>query len=162
MFAVLKTGGKQYKVQAGDTLRVEKLVADAGETVQFNEVLMLGGETTVLGAPTVAGAAVQAEVIDQVKGEKVIHFVKRRRKHGSQRTKGHRQKLTLVRITEILASGADATGVKVATGQAPKGVVAEAAPAAKPAKAKAAPAAAEGEAAAKPKRAAKKAAETKE
>ncbi|MFP5508497.1 MAG: 50S ribosomal protein L21 [Paracoccaceae bacterium] len=166
MFAVLKTGGKQYKVQAGDTLRVEKLVADAGETVQFNDVLMLGGDTTVLGAPMVAGAAVQAEVIDQVKGEKVIHFVKRRRKHGSQRTKGHRQKLTLVRITEILTSGADKTGVKAATGTAPK-VAAEAAaaPAAKPAKAKAkaAPAAADaGETAAKPKRAAKKAAETKE
>jgi large subunit ribosomal protein L21 len=165
MFAVLKTGGKQYKVQAGDTLRVEKLVADAGETVQFNDVLMLGGETTVLGAPMVAGAAVQAEVIDQVKGEKVIHFVKRRRKHGSQRTKGHRQKLTLVRITEILASGADKTGVKAATGTAPKlAADAAAAPAAKPAKAKAkaAPAAAADEAAAKPKRAAKKAAETKE
>jgi large subunit ribosomal protein L21 len=162
MFAVLKTGGKQYKVQAGDTLRVEKLAADAGETVQFNDVLMLGGETTVLGAPMVAGAAVQAEVIDQIKGEKVIHFVKRRRKHGSQRTKGHRQKLTLVRITEILASGADKTGVKAATGQAPAvAAVAEAAPAKKAAKAKA-PAAAEGETAAKPKRAAKKAAETKE
>lgn len=166
MFAVLKTGGKQYKVQAGDTLRVEKLAADAGEKVQFNDVLMLGGDSTVLGAPTVAGAAVQAEVIDQIKGEKVIHFVKRRRKHGSQRTKGHRQKLTLVRITEILTSGADKTGVKAATGTAPK-VAAEAAaaPAAKPAKAKAkaAPAAADaGETAAKPKRAAKKAAETKE
>jgi large subunit ribosomal protein L21 len=162
MFAVLKTGGKQYKVQAGDTLRVEKLAADAGETVQFNDVLMLGGETTVLGAPMVAGAAVQAEVIDQIKGEKVIHFVKRRRKHGSQRTKGHRQKLTLVRITEILASGADKTGVKAATGQAPAvAAVAEAAPAKKAAKAKA-PAAAAGDAAAKPKRAAKKAAETKE
>ena len=162
MFAVLKTGGKQYKVQAGDALRVEKLAADAGETVQFNDVLMLGGETTVLGAPMVAGAAVQAEVIDQIKGEKVIHFVKRRRKHGSQRTKGHRQKLTLVRITEILASGADKTGVKAATGQAPAvAAVAEAAPAKKAAKAKA-PAAAEGETAAKPKRAAKKAAETKE
>ncbi len=162
MFAVLKTGGKQYKVQAGDTLRVEKLAADAGETVQFNDVLMLGGETTVLGVPMVAGAAVQAEVIDQIKGEKVIHFVKRRRKHGSQRTKGHRQKLTLVRITEILASGADKTGVKAATGQAPAvAAVAEAAPAKKAAKAKA-PAATEGETAAKPKRAAKKAAETKE
>jgi len=162
MFAVLKTGAKQYKVKAGDTLRVEKLAADAGETVQFNDVLMLGGETTVLGAPMVAGAAVQAEVIDQIKGEKVIHFVKRRRKHGSQRTKGHRQKLTLVRITEILASGADKTGVKAATGQAPAvAAVAEAAPAKKAAKAKA-PAATEGETAAKPKRAAKKAAETKE
>jgi len=116
MFAVMKTGGKQYKVQAGDMLRVEKLAADAGETVQFNDILMLGGDDVTLGAPLVAGAAVQAEVIDQVKGDKVIHFVKRRRKHSSQRTKGHRQKLTLVRVTEILASGADATGVKVAVG----------------------------------------------
>ena len=116
MFAVMKTGGKQYKVQAGDVLRVEKLAADAGETVQFNDILMLGGDDVTLGAPLVAGAAVQAEVIDQVKGDKVIHFVKRRRKHSSQRTKGHRQKLTLVRVTEILASGADATGVKAAVG----------------------------------------------
>ena len=116
MFAVLKTGGKQYKVQSGDTLRVEKLAADAGETVQFNEILMLGGDTTVIGTPTVAGAAVQAEVVDQVKGEKLIHFVKRRRKHSSQRTKGHRQQLTLLKITEILAEGGDATGIKAAVG----------------------------------------------
>ncbi|MDO6585536.1 50S ribosomal protein L21 [Salipiger sp. 1_MG-2023] len=116
MFAVMKTGGKQYKVQAGDILRVEKLAADAGETVQFNEILMLGGDSVTLGAPMVAGAAVQAEVVDQIKGDKVIHFVKRRRKHSSQRTKGHRQKLTLVRVTDILASGADATGVKAAVG----------------------------------------------
>ncbi|MFU8882337.1 MAG: 50S ribosomal protein L21 [Rhodobacterales bacterium] len=162
MFAVLKTGGKQYKVQAGDTLRVEKLAADAGETVQFNDVLMLCGDTTVLGAPMVAGAAVQAEVIDQIKGDKVINFVKRRRKHGSQRTKGHRQKLTLVRITEILASGAEATGVKTATGTAPKVTEAEAAPAKKATKAKAPAKAADGETAAKPKRAASKAAEPKE
>ena len=67
MFAVMKTGGKQYKVQSGDVLRVEKLAADAGETVQFNEILMLGGDKTVVGAPLVNGAAVQAEVIDQVK-----------------------------------------------------------------------------------------------
>ncbi len=130
MFAVMKTGGKQYKVQSGDTLRVEKLAADAGETVQFNDILMLGGDTTVVGAPFVAGAAVQAEVIDQVKGDKVIHFVKRRRKHGSQRTKGHRQQLTLVRVTEILAEGADATGVKAAlgAGSAPKAAAPAAAP----------------------------------
>lgn len=140
MFAVLKTGGKQYKVQSGDVLRVEKLAADAGETIQFNDVLMLGGESTVLGAPTVAGAAVQATVIDQIKGEKLIHFVKRRRKHGSKRTKGHRQKLTLVRITDILASGADATGVKAAMGAGSVSTTAEAAPAVK--KAKTAPAAA--------------------
>jgi large subunit ribosomal protein L21 len=118
MYAVLKTGGKQYKVQAGDVLRVEKLDAVAGEKIQFNEILMVGGETVTIGVPMVAGAAVQAEVIDQIKGEKVIHFVKRRRKHSSQRTKGHRQHLTLVRITEVLASGADATGVHAATGTA--------------------------------------------
>ena len=116
MFAVLKTGGKQYKVQSGDMLRVEKLAADAGETIQFNEILMLGGDAPVIGVPFVADAAVQAEVIDQVKGDKVINFVKRRRKHGSQRTKGHRQKLTLVRVTDILNSGADKSGVKAALG----------------------------------------------
>ncbi|PHO03953.1 50S ribosomal protein L21 [Rhodobacteraceae bacterium 4F10] len=136
MFAVLKTGGKQYKVQSGDVLRVEKLAADAGETVQFNEVLMLGGDNTVVGAPLVADAGVQAEVIDQIKGEKVIHFVKRRRKHSSKRTKGHRQKLTLVRITDILAAGADKSGVKAAVGAG--SVSATAVEAAAPAK-KAAP-----------------------
>ena len=116
MFAVMKTGGKQYKVKSGDMLRVEKLAADAGEKIQFNDVLMLGGDSPVIGAPMVDGAAVQAEVIDQIKGDKVIHFVKRRRKHGSQRTKGHRQHLTLLRVTEILASGADTSGVKAAMG----------------------------------------------
>ncbi|MBY6055446.1 50S ribosomal protein L21 [Leisingera daeponensis] len=114
MFAVLKTGGKQYKVQAGDVLRVEKLAADAGDTIQFDEVLMLGGDAPVVGAPLVDGAAVKAEVIEQIKGEKLIHFVKRRRKHSSKRTKGHRQKLTLVRITEILASGATKAAPKAA------------------------------------------------
>ena len=138
MFAVLKTGGKQYKVQSGDLLRVEKLAADAGETVQFNEILMLGGDAPVVGSPRVDGAAVQAEVIDQIKGPKTINFVKRRRKHSSQRTKGHRQQLTLLRVTDILSSGADASGIKAAVGA---GSVASAAPvaAAKPAaKAKAA------------------------
>ncbi|WP_371039003.1 50S ribosomal protein L21 [Rhodosalinus sp. FB01] len=116
MFAVLKPGGKQYKVAPGDTLRVEKLAAEAGETVQFNEVLMLGGDEVRLGAPFVDGAAVQAEVLDQFKAEKVIHYVRRRRKHSSKRTKGHRQHLTLLRVTDILASGAESTGVKAATG----------------------------------------------
>ncbi|MBT8416422.1 MAG: 50S ribosomal protein L21, partial [Silicimonas sp.] len=88
MFAVLKTGGKQYRVQAGDVFRVEKLAADAGDKVQFNDILMVG---STVGTPIVDGAGVQAEVIDQIKGDKVIHFVKRRRKHGSKRTKGHRQ-----------------------------------------------------------------------
>ena len=138
MFAVMKTGGKQYKVAAGDTLRVEKLAADAGETVQFNDILMIGGDSPVVGAPLVAGAAVQAEVVDQVKGDKLIHFVKRRRKHSSQRTKGHRQQLTLLRITEILSEGGDKTGVKAAVGA---GSAPKAAADAAPAKAKAAKAA---------------------
>ena len=116
MFAVLKTGGKQYRVATGDVLRVEKLACEAGEKIQFNDVLMIGGESVTVGAPLVAGAAVQADVIDQIKGEKLIHFVKRRRKHSSQRTKGHRQQLTLLRVTDILESGADASGVKAAMG----------------------------------------------
>ena len=136
MFAVLKTGGKQYKVQSGDMLRVEKLAADAGEKVQFNDILMLGGKKPVLGTPMVAGAAVQAEVVDQIKADKVINFVKRRRKHSSQRTKGHRQKLTLVKITDILSSGADASGIKAALGAGSVPAAAPAAPAKKPAKAK--------------------------
>ena len=133
MFAVLKTGGKQYRVQAGDVLRVEKLAADAGEKVQFNEILMVGA---TVGTPMVDGAAVQAEVIDQIKGDKVIHFVKRRRKHGSKRTKGHRQQLTLLRVTDILEKGADKSGVKAAIGAGSVSTAAVAA--AKPAK-KAAP-----------------------
>jgi large subunit ribosomal protein L21 len=113
MFAVMKTGGKQYRVQSGDVLRVEKLAANAGEIIQFNEVLMVGA---AIGTPLVEGAGVQAEVIDQIKGPKLINFVKRRRKHSSKRTKGHRQKLTLVRIKDILEKGADKSGVKAATG----------------------------------------------
>jgi len=118
MFAVLKTGGKQYTVRAGDVLRVEKLAAIAGDKIQFNDILMVGGDTVTVGAPMVAGAAVQADLIEKVKGEKTIHFVKRRRKHSSQRTKGHRQQWTLVRVTEVLASGAASTGVASATGTA--------------------------------------------
>jgi len=135
MFAVIKTGGKQYKVQSGDMLRVEKLAADAGEKVQFNDILMLGGDKPVVGAPLVDGAAVQAEVVDQVKGDKVINFVKRRRKHSSKRTVGHRQQLTLLRVTEILEKGADKSGVKAAVGAGSiAAVAAGAAVAAKPAK----------------------------
>ena len=113
MFAVMKTGGKQYRVQSGDVLRVEKLAADAGDMIQFNEVLMVG---STVGVPMVAGAGVQAEVIDQIKGPKTINFVKRRRKHSSKRTKGHRQKLTLVRIKDILEKGAEKSGIKAAIG----------------------------------------------
>jgi large subunit ribosomal protein L21 len=141
MFAVIKTGGKQYKVATGDIFKVEKLAADAGETVQFNEVLMLGGDNVTVGSPMVDGAGVQAEVLDQMKGKKTIHFVKRRRKHSSQRKKGHRQQLTVIKITDILAIGAEKSGIKAAIGAG--SVSAAVAAIAKPAaKAKAAPKAA--------------------
>lgn len=113
MFAVLKTGGKQYRVQSGDVLRVEKLAAEAGEKVRFDQILMIG---SAIGAPLVQGAGVVAEVIDTIKADKVITYHKRRRKHSSQRTRGHRQQLTLLRVTDLLESGADASDVKVAVG----------------------------------------------
>jgi large subunit ribosomal protein L21 len=113
MFAVLKTGGKQYRVTAGDMLRVELFSATAGETVQFNDILMVGA---TVGAPFVAGAAVQAEVVDNIKADKVITYRKRRRKHSSQRTRGHRQQLTLLKVTGILEKGAEKSGVREAVG----------------------------------------------
>ena len=112
MFAVLKTGGKQYRVAANDLLTVEKLAGDAGDTVEFNEILMLGGDAPKVGAPFVAGAVVTAEVVEQFRGEKVISFKKRRRKHSSQRKRGHRQYLTKVRITDISAGGTKAAKAK--------------------------------------------------
>lgn len=121
MFAVVKTGGKQYRVAQGQVLTIEKLAAEIGETVQFNEVLMLGGDDVSVGSPLIGGAAVQAEVLEQKRGPKTLNLKRRRRKHGSRRLKGHRQYLTTVRIKEILASGGDATGVKAATGQAEAG-----------------------------------------
>lgn len=102
MFAVVKTGGKQYRVAAGQVLVVEKLAGEAGERVVFDAVLMLGDDEMNVGEPLVAGASVRAEVVEQTRGPKVISFVKRRRKHSSQRRRGHRQELTKVRITEIV------------------------------------------------------------
>lgn len=102
MFAVIKTGGKQYKVAAEDVLTIEKLEGEAGAEIRFDTVLMVGdGDSVTVGAPTVAGAGVRAEVVEQTKGPKVINFKKRRRKHSSQRRKGHRQQLTQVKILEI-------------------------------------------------------------
>ena len=95
-------------------LRVERIAASAGDKVQFNEVLMLGGDKTTVGTPTVEGAGVQAEILEQGKGPKGSNYVKRRRKHSSQRKKGHRQQLTVLRVTDILASGADKSGVMAA------------------------------------------------
>ena len=101
MFAVIKTGGKQYRVAKDDVLRVEKLEGEAGETVTFDSVLMVGSEGDVkVGAPTVDGATVTAEVMEQIKDKKVMIFKKRRR-HNSRRTRGHRQMLTVVKITDI-------------------------------------------------------------
>ncbi len=161
MFAVVKTGGKQYKVAAGEVLKIEKIAGEAGEKVQFNEVLMLGGDKTTVGTPTVAGAGVQAEILEQGKGPKVINYVKRRRKHSSQRKKGHRQQLTVVRITDILASGADKSGVTAALNGAgfvaAAGAAGVAAAAPKKAKAEKKAAAPKAEKKAAPKKAAAKA-----
>jgi large subunit ribosomal protein L21 len=107
MFAVIKTGGKQYRVAADQTLEVEKLAGEAGETVTFGEVLMLGGDEPQVGAPLVAGASVIGEIIGQKRGRKIIIFKKRRRQN-SRRRNGHRQDFTLVRITDILAGGQQA------------------------------------------------------
>jgi large subunit ribosomal protein L21 len=104
MFAVFKTGGKQYRVAAEDVLKVDKVKGEPGEIVEFGEVLVVGGDAVTLGAPTVAGATVAAEVLDQSRGAKIIAFKKRRRKN-SRRKRGHRQEFTLLRITEILTDG---------------------------------------------------------
>jgi large subunit ribosomal protein L21 len=104
MFAVIKTGGKQYRVVAEDVLRVDRVEAEPGTVIEFGDVLVVGGDQTLLGAPTVEGATVGAEVLDHVRGPKVIAFKKRRRKN-SRRKRGHRQEFSLVRITEILTEG---------------------------------------------------------
>jgi len=102
MFAVIKTGGKQYRVAAGDLLKIEKLAGEAGDIIEFPEVLAVDSE---IGAPLVEGALVTAEVIEQGRAKKVISFKKRRRQN-SQRTRGHRQHLTTIQIAEILTGGA--------------------------------------------------------
>jgi large subunit ribosomal protein L21 len=108
MFAVIKTGGRQYRVVPDDVLEIGKIEGEVGTIVQLNEVLVLGGDTPVLGAPTVAGASVAAEVLDHKRGPKVIAFKKRRRKN-SRRKRGYRDELTVLRITEILADNAKPT-----------------------------------------------------
>jgi large subunit ribosomal protein L21 len=105
MFAVIKTGGRQYRVVPNDVLEIGKIAGEVGTIVQLGEVLVVGGDTPVLGMPTVAGASVAAEVLDHKRGAKVIAFKKRRRKN-SRRKRGYRDELTVVRITEILADNA--------------------------------------------------------
>jgi large subunit ribosomal protein L21 len=104
MFAVIRTGGRQYRVVPDDVLEIGKIAGDVGTIVQLGEVLVLGGDTPVLGVPTVAGASVAAEVLQHKRGPKVIAFKKRRRKN-SKRKRGYRDELTVLRITEILADG---------------------------------------------------------
>ena len=105
MFAVIKTGGRQYRVVPNDVLEIGKIAGDVGTIVQLGEVLVVGGDTPVLGAPTVAGASVAAEVLDHKRGPKVIAFKKRRRKN-SRRKRGYRDEITVLRITEILTDSA--------------------------------------------------------
>ncbi len=104
MFAVIKTGGRQYRVVPDDVLEIGKIEGDVGSIVQLGEILMLGGESPVLGVPMVAGASVAAEVLQHKRGAKIISFKKRRRKN-SKRKRGYRDEITVLRITEILADG---------------------------------------------------------
>ena len=122
MYAVIRTGGKQYKVATDDVLAVEKLTAEAGSSIAFDEVLMLGeGEDVTVGAPLVAGASVKADIVEQTRGDKIIVFKKKRRKN-YRRTNGHRQELSVVRITDISGPGAPKAAAKKA---APKKAEAE-------------------------------------
>jgi len=103
MFAVIKTGGRQYRVVPDDVLEIGKIAGDVGTIVQLGEVLLVGGESPVLGMPTVAGASVAAEVLQHKRGPKIISFKKRRRKN-SRRKRGYRDEITVLRITEILTN----------------------------------------------------------
>jgi large subunit ribosomal protein L21 len=105
MFAVIKAGGKQYRVAPEDVIRIDRVKNEPGEVVAFGEVLVLGGETPQLGAPTVAGATVAGEVLQHERGDKVIAFKKRRRQN-SRRKRGYRHEFSVIRITEILTEGA--------------------------------------------------------
>jgi len=105
MFAVIKAGGKQYRVAAEDVIRIDRVGHEPGQVVEFGEVLLLGGDTPTIGTPTVAGATVAGEVLQHDRGDKVIAFKKRRRKN-SRRKRGYRHEFSLIRITEILTGGA--------------------------------------------------------
>ena len=112
MYAVIKTGGKQYKVEAGVTLKVEKLLGEVGSKLVIDKVLMIAdGETTTIGAPLIAGATVNATVVSHGRADKVMIFKFRRRKH-YRKTQGHRQSFTEIQIGEILAAGAAAKPAK--------------------------------------------------
>jgi large subunit ribosomal protein L21 len=105
MFAVIKAGGKQYRVVAEDVIRIDRVAVEAGQVIEFGEVLLLGGDKPSVGVPTVAGAMVAGEVLQHTRGDKVIAFKKRRRKN-SRRKRGFRHDFSMIRITEILTDGA--------------------------------------------------------
>jgi len=105
MFAVIKTGGKQYRVAPEDIIRIDRVDGQPGEIVEFGEVLVLGGDAPQIGAPAIVGAAVAGEVLQHTRGDKVIAFKKRRRKN-SRRKRGYRHEFSVIRITEILTDGA--------------------------------------------------------
>ncbi|MEI9804323.1 MAG: 50S ribosomal protein L21 [Pseudolabrys sp.] len=104
MFAVIKAGGKQYRVVAEDVIRIDRVVGEPGQVIEFGEVLLLGGDTPQIGAPTISGAMVAGEVLQHTRGDKVIAFKKRRRKN-SRRKRGSRHEFSVIRITEILTEG---------------------------------------------------------
>jgi large subunit ribosomal protein L21 len=135
MFAVIKTGGKQYRVAAEDVIRIDRVNGQPGEIVEFGEVLVLGGDTPQLGTPTVSGATVAGEVLQHTRGDKVIAFKKRRRKN-SRRKRGYRHEFSVIRITEILTGGAKPSKTAAPRPKREPKPKAEAAPAAeaKPAK----------------------------
>ncbi len=138
MFAVIKTGGRQYRVVPDDVLEVGKIAGDVGTIVQLGEVLVVGGDTPVLGLPTVAGASVAAEVLDHKRGPKVIAFKKRRRKN-SRRKRGYRDEITVLRITErekVVAPAAEGDEAPKAAKKKAPAKKAAAKPAAKKAPAK--------------------------
>jgi large subunit ribosomal protein L21 len=105
MFAVIRAGGKQYRVAPEDVIRIDRVAGEPGQIVEFGEVLVVGGDKPELGVPTVAGATVAGEVLQHTRGDKVIAFKKRRRKN-SRRKRGYRHEFSVIRITEILTGGA--------------------------------------------------------
>jgi large subunit ribosomal protein L21 len=139
MFAVIKAGGKQYRVAAEDIIRIDRVNGAPGEIVEFGEVLVLGGDTPQLGTPTIAGATVAGEVLQHTRGDKVIAFKKRQRKN-SRRKRGYRHEFSVIRITEILTDGAkpSKTAAPRPKREPKPKVEGEAEAEAKPAKAKAA------------------------
>jgi large subunit ribosomal protein L21 len=162
MFAVIRTGGKQYRVAPNDIIQIERIAGEPGDIIELGEVLLLGGDSPKTGSPTIAGALVAAEVLEQSRGDKIIVFKKKRRKN-YRRKKGHRQDLTLLRITEILTDGKKPSQTKVARPEPKKAEAKkpEAAAAAKPAKKPAAKKAARAKKAAPAKKPAAKAAAAK-